>query len=83
MERNYKAGVRLQGMRRRAKLSLRGVFTVSKEIARAKRNRNFIVPPSRLSEIEREGSIPTIYRLYALSRAYKSSMRRLLSFYGL
>jgi hypothetical protein len=34
------------------------------------RNRNYIVAPSQLCDIEKKGATPNLYRLHALSFAY-------------
>jgi hypothetical protein len=46
-------------------------------------NRAFLIPPSRLSEIESRGVIPNIHRLYTLSVVYGCTLKKLLAFYGL
>src|SRR5262249_13712041 len=46
------------------------------------RNEEFSVPPSRLSDIETKGILPSIYRLYTLSVIYRRDLRELLAWYG-
>jgi transcriptional regulator with XRE-family HTH domain len=62
---------------------MRDVFELSEELARIQRNTEFLVPPSRLSEIEAKGVVPSIYRLYALSIAYGCTVRKLTKLYGM
>ncbi len=42
----------------------------------------FIINPSRLSDIETKGVIPSIYRLYVLSVIYRADFTELLKLYG-
>ena len=44
---------------------------------------SFAIPPSRLSDIETKGVIPSIFRLYSFAAIYRREYRELLSFYGL
>lgn len=46
------------------------------------RNEEFSIPPSRLSDIETKGVLPSIFRLYALSVIYRRDLRELLAWYG-
>jgi len=39
-------------------------------------------PPSRLSDIETKGVVPSIYRLYSLSVIYRKDAREILTWYG-
>jgi transcriptional regulator with XRE-family HTH domain len=78
----FAAGQRLRRIREQLGLTLREVEAASHEIARLRQDSNFVVPISRLSEIERRGMEPSIFRLYSLSVVYKRDLRELLSFYG-
>ena len=42
----------------------------------------FAVSPSRLSDIETKGLVPSIFRLYSLAVIYQMDIRELLGFYG-
>jgi hypothetical protein len=64
-------------------LSMRDVHRISKQAARSLRNRDYIVSPSRLSDIEAKGHTPNLYRLHALSLVYNCRVERLLNFYGI
>ena len=46
-------------------------------------NDEFALPPSRLSDIETKGVIPSVYRLYSLSVIYRRDISELLSWYGI
>lgn len=64
-------------------LTMREVHRLSKNIARSMRNPDYIVSPSRLSDIESQGHTPNLYRLHALSLAYDCRIDKLLKFYGI
>lgn len=77
-----RAGNRLREIRESLGLTLREVYELSERIADARQSPVFIVPISRLSDIEAKGKLPSLYRLYSLSRAYQTSLKGLLSLYG-
>jgi len=62
---------------------MRDVELASQQIARRFENEEFAIPPSRLSDIETKGIIPSIFRLYSFAAIYRREFRELLSFYGL
>jgi len=62
-------------------LTMREVHRLSKNVARSLRNPDYIVSPSRLSDIESKGHTPNLYRLHALSLVYDCRMEKLLKFY--
>lgn len=62
-------------------LTMREVHRLSKNIARSLRNPDYIVSPSRLSDIESQGHTPNLYRLHALSLVYDCRIEKLLKFY--
>jgi transcriptional regulator with XRE-family HTH domain len=64
-------------------LTLRDVQQASKELAIKRRNRAFLLPPSRLSDIEAKGTMPNAYRLFALSVVYDVALSHLLELYGI
>ena len=64
-------------------LNMREVHRLSKNIARSLRNPDYIVSPSRLSDIESQGHTPNLYRLHALSLVYDCRVEKLLKFYGI
>ena len=59
------------------------VDAASLALAKKHRQLAFVIPPSRLHEIERKNKIPTIHRLYALALIYRRTMNELLSLYGI
>ena len=77
------AGTRLRTLRESLGLSLSEVEQLTRELAILRRNPRLRVPKSRLCEIETARRTPSIYCLYALSRAYGCDVRKLMGFYGL
>jgi hypothetical protein len=58
------------------------VEIASTSLAEIRGIEDFVVNPSRLSDIETKGVIPSIYRLYVLSVIYRSDFTELLKMYG-
>jgi hypothetical protein len=63
-------------------LTLRDVEVSSTHLAESRGIEEFIINPSRLSDIETKGVIPSIYRLYVLSVIYRADFTELLKLYG-
>jgi hypothetical protein len=61
---------------------MRDVESGSLQVARRLGNDEFAIPPSRLSDIETKGVVPSIFRLYTLAAIYRCDYRELLSWYG-
>jgi len=62
-------------------LTMRDVQDMSRKIAKSLRNPDYLVSPSRLSDIEDKGKTPNLYRLHALSLVYDTKIEKLLKFY--
>src|SRR5438445_13792327 len=77
------AGLNLRTSRERLGLTRREVETASARIADKHGNDEFSVSPSRLSDIETKGLVPSIYRLYSLAVIYRRDLREILSWYGI
>ncbi len=75
-------GKNLRILREKLGLTMRDVENSGARIAEKYRNEEFAVPPSRLSDIETKGILPSIYRLYTLSVIYRRDLRELMSWYG-
>lgn len=75
-------GKSLRTLREKLGLTMRDVENSSARIAERYRNEEFSIPPSRLSDIERKGILPNIYRFYTLSVIYRRDIRELMSWYG-
>jgi transcriptional regulator with XRE-family HTH domain len=76
------AGEKLKRVRQKLKLTYRDVEQASLEIARRRRNDEFAIALSRLSDIENKGTVPTIYRLYSLCAIYRLDFDKALHWYG-
>jgi transcriptional regulator with XRE-family HTH domain len=76
------AGKKLRELRERISLTLRDVELASTSLAESRGIEEFIINPSRLSDIETKGVIPSIYRLYVLSVIYRADFTELLKLYG-
>src|ERR1700741_2112820 len=61
---------------------MRDVENSSARVAERYRNEEFSIPPSRLSDIETKGILPSIYRLYTLAIIYRRDVRELMAWYG-
>jgi len=73
----------MRGLRESLGLTMRDVQDMSRKIAKSLRNPDYIVSPSRLSDIESQGHTPNLYRLHALSLVYDCRISKLLKFYGI
>src|SRR5438552_2838765 len=76
------AGKSLRTLREKLGLTMRDVENSSARVADKYRNDEFSIPPSRLSDIETKGILPSIYRLYTLSVIYRRDLRELMAWYG-
>ncbi len=77
------AGEDLRKIRERLGLTMRQVESASQKIAELHGSEEYLVPISRLSDIETKGVIPSIYRLYSLAAIYHREMAGLLHLYGI
>lgn len=76
------AGSALRVMREKLGLTMRDVEAASEKLARKRANEEYIVPISRLSDVETKGVTPSIYRLYSLAAIYRVSLREMVHLYG-
>src|SRR5260370_36922934 len=63
-------------------LTLRDVELASTCLGESRGIEEFVINPSRLSDIETKGVIPSIFRLYVLSVIYRADFTELLRLYG-
>jgi transcriptional regulator with XRE-family HTH domain len=75
-------GQRLRRARERLNLKFRDVEQASQSIAERHGNPEFAVLISRLSDIENQGTLPTLYRLYSLCCIYRLDLNEVLGWYG-
>lgn len=74
-------GQNLRLLREQLGLTMRDVELASSRIATKRGNPEFAITPSRLSDLETKGVIPSIFRLYSLSVIYRRDVRELLCWY--
>jgi transcriptional regulator with XRE-family HTH domain len=80
---NRKAGRGMRELRDRLGLTMRDVHRLTRNFGKQRHNSDYIVSPSRLSDIEKHGHTPNLYRLHALALAYRSKTAKLLKLYGI
>ena len=76
------AGQTLRLLREQLGLTMRDVENASIAIAAKHKSDEFAIPPSRLSDIETKGVVPSIYRLYSLAVIYRRDALEILALYG-
>ncbi|HSB74503.1 MAG TPA: helix-turn-helix transcriptional regulator [Terriglobales bacterium] len=80
---NKKAGRGMRELRDQLGLTMRDVHGLTRKFGKQHRNSDYIVSPSRLSDIEKHGHTPNLYRLHALALAYRCKAAKLLKMYGI
>ncbi|HWR15957.1 MAG TPA: helix-turn-helix transcriptional regulator [Terriglobales bacterium] len=76
-------GNRLRMVREQLGFTLRDVEMSSQRLAEKYKNEEFIIPLSRLSDIETKGHVPSLFRLYTLAVLYRVDVEELLGWYGI
>lgn len=76
------AGQRLRRERERLNLKFRDVEQASLALAERHGNPEYSILISRLSDIENQGTVPSIFRLYTLCCIYRLNLNEVLSWYG-
>ncbi|MGB9237023.1 MAG: hypothetical protein WCC04_21650 [Terriglobales bacterium] len=77
------AGIDLRKIRDRLGFTMRDVENASLLISQHRGSEEYLIPPSRLSDIETKGVIPSIFRFYSLAAIYRKPVRSLLQLYGI
>lgn len=77
------AGQKLKRARERMGLRYRDVEDFSQRIADRRKNSEFSIAISRLSDIENRGVVPSIYKLYSLCTIYRLDFPEALRWYGI
>ena len=77
------AGIDLLKIRDRLGLTMRDVEYASQTIAQKHGSEEYLIPPSRLSDIETKGIVPSVYRFYSLAVIYRKSVPALLRLYAI
>jgi len=80
---NTGAGERLKALRWKARLTTREVERLSLEIAESKRNPEYYISHTWLTDIENGEFTPSIYKLYSLSTMYRCRFTDILKYFGL
>lgn len=76
------AGQKLKRARERLGLRYRDVEEISQKIAERRKNNEFVILLSRLSDIENRGVVPSIFKLYSLCAIYRLDMAEVARWYG-
>ena len=63
--------------------TMRDVETSSVRIAEKHKNEEYILPVSRLCDIETKAVVPSVFRIYSLAVIYRIDFHELLSWYGI
>lgn len=77
-----RAGEKLRKIRERLKLTYRDVEQASQQLARRRGSTEFLIPLSRLADIENGGKVPSLFRLYTLCTVYRLDFKQALQWYG-
>ena len=77
------AGMVLRKIRDSLGLTMRDVENASLIVAQAHGSMEYLLPPSRLSDIETKGVVPSVFRFYCLAAIYHRPARELLLLYGI
>jgi len=77
------AGMVLRKIRDSLGLTMRDVENASLIVAQAHGSMEYLIPPSRLSDIETKGVVPSVFRFYCLAAIYHRPARELLLLYGI
>jgi transcriptional regulator with XRE-family HTH domain len=78
-----RAGASLRRTRERLGLTLREIEEATLEIASAENNTDYFVSIARLNQIENDGSLPSIYKLYSLAVVLHLGLEEILELYGM
>jgi len=78
-----RAGQKLRQIRERLNFTLRAVEEASLEIADTERSSEYVVSTGRLNQVENDGSLPSMYKLYSLAVIYHMSVEEVLGLYGI
>lgn len=77
------AGQKLKLARERLGLRYRDVEIASQQIAERRKNDEYAIALSRLSDIENKGNVPSVYRIYSICAIYRLDYREVLEWYGM
>jgi transcriptional regulator with XRE-family HTH domain len=81
--RSFTPGGKLRACRLNAHLTLRQVSLAANRIAEAYENDLFLISTTRLSDIERDLTVPSIHKLFALAKIYSVAADDVFAWYGI
>ena len=76
-------GARLKALRESLGYKLRDVEIASERIAQRRKEEEYAIPISRLSDFETKSLVPSLHRLYSLAVIYRVTIKQLLIWYGI
>ena len=77
------AGMALRRIRDSLNLTMRDVENASAIVSQRHGSQEYLIPPSRLSDIETKGVVPSVFRFYCLAAIYHKPVGELLQLYGI
>jgi hypothetical protein len=77
------AGMGLRKIRDYLGLTMRDVENASAIVSQRHGSQEYLIPPSRLSDIETKGVVPSVFRFYCLAAIYHKPVGELLQLYGI
>ena len=77
------AGMALRKFRDALNLTMRDVENASAIVSQRHGSQEYLIPPSRLSDIETKGVVPSVFRFYCLAAIYRKPLGELLQLYGI
>jgi transcriptional regulator with XRE-family HTH domain len=77
------AGMALRKIRDSLNLTMRDVENASAMVSQRHSSQEYLIPPSRLSDIETKGVVPSVFRFYCLAAIYHKPVGDLLQLYGI
>jgi transcriptional regulator with XRE-family HTH domain len=78
-----RTGKALREIRHSLGLTMRDVEKASETVSRLRGSREYLIAPSRLSDIETKGVVPSVFRFYSLAAIYHRPSRELFQLYGI
>ncbi len=82
-DRIYQAGQRLREIREEHGLTLKDVEEQSQRLAEKTQIMDYLITAGRVSQVENNNSLPSVYRLATLSFIYKLPLTEMFHIYGI
>src|SRR5689334_4570008 len=77
------AGVRLKAIRNHLGLSVRDVEDASRQFAETLGSSKYSISSAWITDVESNGHVPSIFKLYSLSVIYHTTFAELLGMFGI